>query len=189
MTPARRTMSSAAYQAAWHHLDLGAMPIVLHVEHDPLTRPAAWAELSEVDLVRGDEVDPWLAAAFKLLASPPRAVDLRLGIGRSAVRALAAVAGGDGVLSVLTGQELAVGEVAGDLVSSLVELVPEYEAGTRLSGQFGAAVLDPRGRRRRAADFVDFHDTETGRWLADGTAADAAVLRARVGALLDDLDG
>ena len=189
MTPARRTMSSAAYQAAWHHLDLGAMPIVLHVEHDPLTRPAAWAELSEVDLVRGDEVDPWLAAAFKLLASPPRAVDLRLGIGRSAVRALAAVAGGDGVLAVLTGQELAVGEVAGDLVSSLVELVPEYEAGTRLSGQFGAAVLDPRGRRRRAADFVDFHDTETGRWLADGTAADAAVLRARVGALLDDLDG
>ena len=182
-------MSSAAYQAAWHHLDLGAMPIVLHVEHDPLTRPAAWAELSEVDLVRGDEVDPWLAAAFKLLANPPRAVDLRLGLGRSGVRALAGASGGDGVVAVLTGQELTVRDLGGDPVTEVVGLVPPFAAGTRLSGQFGAAVLDPRGRRRRAADFVDFHDTGTGRWLADGTAAHADVLRARVEALLDDLDG
>lgn len=184
-----KTMSSAAYLAAWQHLGLGAMPIVLHVQHDPLATSAALSELSEVDLMRGGEVDPWLAAAFELLAGPPRAADLRLGIGRSGVRALAGSAGGGGVLAVLTGQELTVRDLAGDLVAELVALVPPFTAGTHLSGQFGAAVLDASGRRHRAADFVDFHDTDTGRHLADGTPADAAVLRARVTALLDDLDG
>ncbi|HWO66597.1 MAG TPA: ESX secretion-associated protein EspG [Umezawaea sp.] len=182
-------MSSTAYSAVWAHLDLGAMPIVLHVQHDPLTRTAAWAELAELDLVRGNEVEPWLASAFKLLANPPRAADLRLGIGRSAVRALAGTAGGGGVLAVLTGHELSVRDLAGDPVAELVGLVPPFTAGSRLSGQFGAAVLDRGGRRRRATDFVDFHDTAAGRHLADGTAADDVVLRARIGALLNALDG
>ncbi len=182
-------MSSAAYLAAWDHLDLGAMPIVLHVQHDPPARTAGWGELSELDLVRGDEVDPWLAAAFKLLAGPPLAADLRLGIGSSGVRALAGSAGGDGVLAVLTGHALTVLDLVDDIATELVALVPPFAAGTYLSGRFGAAVLDPGGRRRRAADFVDFHDTGTGRHLADGTPAGADVLRSRVGALLDDLDG
>jgi hypothetical protein len=183
------TCSSAAFLAAWQHLDLGAMPIVLHVQHDSLTRSTAWAELTELDLVQGNEIDAWLASAFKLLANPPRAVDLRLGIGRTGVRALAGSAGSGGVLAVLRANELTVCETRADLVGELVALVPPFTAGTQLRGQFGAAVLDASGRRRRAPDFVDFHDTDEGRYLADGTAADEDVLTARVGALLSDLDG
>ncbi|MET1074679.1 MAG: ESX secretion-associated protein EspG [Umezawaea sp.] len=183
-------MSSAAYLAAWEHLDLGAMPIVLHVGHDRQAVAAAWSELSDLDLVRGNEIDPWLASAFKLLASPPRSVDLRLGIGRSGVRALAGSAGGSGVLAVLKDHELTVCDFAHeDLVGELVALVPPFTASARLRGQFGAAVLDPTGRRRRAADFVDFHDVATGRLLSDGTTADVGVLEERVVTLLRDLDG
>ncbi|WNV91228.1 ESX secretion-associated protein EspG [Umezawaea sp. Da 62-37] len=190
MTPERQTTSSAAYLAAWEHLDLGAMPIVLHVGHDRLSVAAAWSELADLDLVRGNEIDPWLASAFKLLANPPRSADLRLGIGRSGVRALAGSAGGGGVLAVLRNQELTVCEFThGDLVGELVALVPPFTPDTLLRGQFGAAVLDRSGRRRRAADFVDFHDAATGRFLSDGTVADAGVLEERVVTLLRDLDG
>ncbi len=80
------TLSATAFRTAWEHLDLGAMPIVLHVQDDP----APWSHLTELGLARGGELDPWLGAVFKLLAGPPRSADLRLGIGRSAVRALAA---------------------------------------------------------------------------------------------------
>ncbi|PRY32664.1 ESX secretion-associated protein EspG [Umezawaea tangerina] len=183
-------MSSAAYLAAWEHLDLGAMPIVLHVQHDRLAVAAALSELSDLDLLRGNEIDPWLTAAFTLLANPPRSADLRLGIGRSGVRALAGSAGGGGVLAVLSDHELTVRDLAHeDLAAELVTLVPPFAPATRLRGRFGAAVLDPSGRRRRAADSVDFHDAETGRLLSDGTAADPEVLKERVVTLLRDLDG
>jgi hypothetical protein len=189
VTPTQVTCSSAAFLAAWQHLDLGVMPIVLHVQHDSLTRSTAWAELTELDLVQGNEIDPWFASAFKLVANPPRAADLRLGIGRRGVRALACSAGSGGVLAVLSANQLTVRETQEDLAAELVALVPPFTPGMHLRGQFGAAVLDASGRRRRAADFVDFHDTDEGRYLADGTAADEDVLTARVDALLSDLDG
>ncbi|WP_447009523.1 ESX secretion-associated protein EspG [Saccharothrix hoggarensis] len=170
------TLSATAFRTAWEHLDLGAMPIVLHVQDDP----APWSHLTAQGLARGGELDPWLGAAFKLIAYPPRSADLRLGIGRSAVRALAASAGGNGsVVAVLTRDLLTVREVAADLPTALVALLPRLPdgrvGGPDLRGQFGAAATDRGGRRRRAADVVDFHGP-----------VDPDVLRARVAALLDE---
>ncbi|WP_309109807.1 ESX secretion-associated protein EspG [Saccharothrix sp.] len=170
------TMSAAAFRTAWDHLDLGAMPIVLHVPDEP----APWHDLTAAGLARGAELDPWLGAAFKLLANPPRSADLRLGIGRSAVRALAASAGNGTVLAVLTGDVVTVRELESDLAAALVGLLPVlgggHVGGADLRGRFGAAVLDADGNRRRASDVVDFHGP-----------TDPTVLRSAVSALLDDL--
>ncbi|CAL9666755.1 hypothetical protein SUDANB95_07245 [Actinosynnema sp. ALI-1.44] len=170
------TMSAAAFRTAWDHLDLGAMPIVLHVADDP----APWTDLTVAGLARGAELDPWLGAAFKLLANPPRAADLRLGFGSTAVRALAASAGNGTVLAVLTGDVVSVRELASDLASALVGLLPVlgggHVGGADLRGRFGAAVLDAEGHRRRAVDVVDFHGP-----------TDPAALRSAVTALLDEL--
>jgi hypothetical protein len=181
------TLSATAFRTAWEHLDLGAMPIVLHVQDDP----APWSHLTAPGLARGGELDPWLGAAFKLIAYPPRSADLRLGIGRSAVRALAASStttssttastGSTGsLLAVLTGDVLTVSEVDVDLATALVGLLPRLPDGRvgapDLRGQFGAAAIDRSGRRTRAADVVDFHGP-----------ADPDVLRARITALLDQL--
>ncbi|WP_447004789.1 ESX secretion-associated protein EspG [Saccharothrix isguenensis] len=172
------------------------MPIVLHVQDDP----APWSHLTAPGLARGGELDPWLGAAFKLIAYPPRSADLRLGIGRSAVRALAVPTGtaspgtassgtasfgtastGTGSLpAVLTRDVLTVREVDVDLATALVGLLPCLPDGRvgapDLRGQFGAAAIDRSVRRTRAADVVDFHGP-----------TDADVLRARVAALLDQL--
>lgn len=171
------TLSATAFRTAWEHLDLGAMPIVLHVQDDP----APWSHLAERGLARGGELDPWLGAVFKLLAGPPRSADLRLGIGRTAVRALAAPLGGGGsVVAVLSQDVLTVGEVDVDLATALVGLLPRLPDGRvgapDLRGQFGAAAIDRSGRRTRASDVVDFHGP-----------ADPDVLRARVTALVDHL--
>ncbi|MBB5806536.1 hypothetical protein F4560_006304 [Saccharothrix ecbatanensis] len=198
----KATLSATAFRTAWEHLDLGAMPIVLHVQDEP----APWSHLTEPGLARGGELDPWLGAAFKLIAYPPRSADLRLGIGRSAVRALAASSanapsattssanapsattssttastGSTGsLLAVLTGDVLTVSEVDVDLATALVGLLPRLPDGRvgapDLRGQFGAAAIDRSGRRTRAADVVDFHGP-----------ADPDVLRARITALLDQL--
>jgi hypothetical protein len=171
------TLSATAFRTAWEHLDLGAMPIVLHVPDEP----APWSHLTAQGLARGGELDPWLGAAFKLIAHPPRSADLRLGIGRAAVRALAASTGsGSGsVLAVLTRDLLTVREVDADLATALVALLPELPGGLvgapDLRGQFGAAAIDRAGRRRRAADVVDFHGP-----------TDPDVLRKRISALLDE---
>lgn len=170
------TLSATAFRTAWEHLDLGAMPIVLHVQDDP----APWSHLTAQGLARGGELDPWLGAAFKLLAYPPRSADLRLGLGRSAVRALAASTGAGALVAVLTRDLLTVREVDADLATALVDLVPALPdgrvGGPDLRGQFGAAAIDQTGRRRRAADVVEFHGF-----------VDADVLRARINALLDSL--
>lgn len=180
MTPEHEhaaTFTSAAYLVAWEHLELGAMPIVLHTQVDHLDHHAAWTELTGLGLAHGNELDPWLAAAFKLMANPPRAVDLRLGLGRSAVRALAVSAGSGGVLAVLAADQLTVRELGhADLAAVLVALVPVAPVDPDLRGQFGAAAIDVNGRRRRAADVVDFHGPTP-----------RAVLEARVVALLDEL--
>lgn len=169
------TLSATAFRTAWEHLDLGAMPIVLHVQDDP----APWSHLTAQGLARGGELDPWLGAAFKLLAYPPRSADLRLGIGRAAVRALAASTGPGSVLAVLTRDLLTVREVEVDLAGALVGLLPKLPdglvGGPDLRGQFGAAAIDRSGRRRRAADVVDFHGP-----------TDPAALKTRITALLDD---
>lgn len=169
------TLSAAAFRAAWQHLDLGAMPLVLHVQDDP----APWEDLVRRGLARGGEVDPWLVGACKLLANPPRSADLRLGIGRSAVRALAASAGSGVVLAVLRGDAVTVRELPrADVPSALLSLLPRVDSGrvgaADLRGRFGAAALDASGRRRRAEDVVDFHGV-----------VDAGELRARLVALLD----
>jgi hypothetical protein len=188
----KATLSATAFRTAWEHLDLGAMPIVLHVQEEP----APWSHLTAPGLARGGELDPWLGAAFKLIAYPPRSADLRLGIGRSAVRALAASSantssanrssttastGSTGsLLAVLTGDVLTVSEVDVDLATALVGLLPVLPDGRvgapDLRGQFGAAAIDRSGRRTRAADVVDFHGP-----------SDPDVLRARITALLDQL--
>ncbi|ONI82322.1 ESX secretion-associated protein EspG [Saccharothrix sp. ALI-22-I] len=172
------TLTATAFRTAWEHLDLGAMPIVLHVQDEP----APWSHLTAQGVARGGELDPWLGAAFKLIAYPPRSADLRLGIGRSAVRALAAATGTGSLLAVLTRDLLTVREVEVDLATALVRLLPELPdgrvGGPELRGQFGAAAIDQSGRRRRAADVVDFHGL-----------TDAGVLRARVTALLDEFLG
>ncbi len=170
------TLGTAAFRTAWDHLDLGAMPIVLHVPDDP----APWRELTAQGLARGGELDPWLVAAFKLIANPPRSADLRLGYGRSAVRALAASAGSGSVLGVLTGDVLVVRELDSDVAAALVGLLPVLGegrvGGPDLRGRFGASVIGADGRRRRAADVVDFHGP-----------ADPMVLRSAIAALLDEL--
>jgi hypothetical protein len=188
----KATLSATAFRTAWEHLDLGAMPIVLHVQDDP----APWSHLTAPGLARGGELDPWLGAAFKLIAYPPRSADLRLGIGRAAVRALAASSANTSsantsstntstgstasLLAVLTGDVLTVSEVDVDLATALVGLLPRLPDGRvgapDLRGQFGAAAIDRSGRRTRAADVVDFHGP-----------ADPDVLRARITALLDQL--
>ncbi|QQQ76257.1 ESX secretion-associated protein EspG [Saccharothrix sp. 6-C] len=170
------TLSATAFRTAWAHLDLGAMPIVLHVPDDP----APWSHLTAQGHARGGELDPWLGAALKLLAHPPRSADLRLGLGRAAVRALAASAATGSVLAVLTGDLLTVRDVDDDLATALVGLLPVIAdglvGGPDLRGQFGAAVIDRSGRRRRAADVVDFHGP-----------TDADLLRKRVTGLLEEL--
>lgn len=171
------TFTSAAYLAAWEHLELGAMPIVLHTQADHLDHDRAWAELTGLGLAHGSELDPWLVAAFKLVANPPRAVDLRLGLGSSAVRALAVSAGSGGVLAVLAADFLTVRELDhANLAAELVALVPTHPVDPDLRGQFGAAAIDVDGRRRRAADVVDCHGP-----------VDPVALEARVVALLDEL--
>ncbi|MFE9744484.1 ESX secretion-associated protein EspG [Saccharothrix saharensis] len=172
------TLSATAFRTAWEHLDLGAMPIVLHVPDEP----APWSHLTAQGLARGGELDPWLGAAFKLIANPPRSADLRLGIGRAAVRALAASTGSGAVLAVLTRDLLTVREVEVDLATALVGLLPRLPdglvGGPDLRGQFGAAAIDRSGRRRRAADVVDFHGP-----------TDPDVLRKGITALLDEFGG
>ncbi|MBY8851848.1 ESX secretion-associated protein EspG [Saccharothrix longispora] len=169
------TLSATAFRTAWEHLDLGAMPIVLHVQDDP----APWSHLTAQGLARGGELDPWLGAAFKLLAYPPRSVDLRLGIGSTAVRALAASTGTGSLLAVLRGDLLSVREAGHDLATALVGLLPRQPDGTvgasDLRGRFGAAAIDRTGRRHRATDVVDFHGP-----------VDAGGLRRRIAGLLDE---
>jgi hypothetical protein len=174
----KATLTATAFRTAWEHLDLGAMPIVLHVQDEP----APWSHLTAQGLARGGELDPWLGSAFKLIAYPPRSADLRLGMGRSAVRALAATTGTGSLLAVLARNLLTVREVDVDLATALVRLLPELPdgrvGGPELRGQFGAAAIDQSGRRRRATDVVDFHGP-----------TDADVLRARITALLDEFLG
>ena len=172
------TLTATAFRTAWEHLDLGAMPFVLHVQDDP----APWSHLTDQGLARGGELDPWLGAAFKLIAHPPRSADLRLGFGTAAVRALAAPTGSGSVLAVLIRDVLTVREVEADLAGALLGLLPELPdgrvGGPDLSGRFGAAAIDRSGRRRRAADVVDFHGP-----------TDPAVLRTGITGLLGEFSG
>jgi hypothetical protein len=70
-------------------------------------------------------------------------------------------------------------EVDDDLATALVGLLPALDGGLvggpDLRGQFGAAAIDRSGRRRRAADVVDFHGP-----------TDADVLRKRITGLLEE---
>lgn len=100
----RAALTPSAFRAAWDHLDLGAMPIVLHVP--PADEP--------------DAVDPWLAKALEQLARPTLALDLRLGLGSTSTRAMVVASG---IRAVLTKDEVVVDE-AGDMSTALVELVP-----------------------------------------------------------------
>ncbi|MFF5094204.1 MULTISPECIES: ESX secretion-associated protein EspG [Actinosynnema] len=152
------TLEAPAFLAAWRHLDLGAMPLVLHVPG-----PAApWADLVANGLAGATALDPWLADACALLAAPPRSVDLRLGYGSAAVRALAAPSGPGALRAVLAHHAVTLAELPSpDLPAALVDLIPAHAGGRigapDLSGRIGAAALDADGRRRRAADVVDFH--------------------------------
>ncbi|MFI6098577.1 ESX secretion-associated protein EspG [Lentzea sp. NPDC051213] len=129
----RAALSPSAFRAAWDHLELGAMPIVLHV-------PNA-AEQHVGDL------DPWLAKALEQLAHPTLALDLRLGIGSTSTRAMVVASG---IRAVLTRDELTVEETT-DMTQSLVELVPAEG----IRAWFGAVAVDASGRRHRVDAIVD----------------------------------
>ncbi|MEV0676766.1 ESX secretion-associated protein EspG [Actinosynnema sp. NPDC050436] len=171
------TLSASAFRTAWDHLRLGAMPIVLHVADDP----APWSDLTARGLARGGELEPWFGEVCALLASPPCSVDLRLGFGSSAVRAMAAPAGAGVVSVALCGDVLNVRESAADLAGALVELLPAHGdglvGGPDLSGRFGASALDVDGRRRRAVEVVDFHGPVDPAELRRGIAALLAGIR------------
>lgn len=140
------------------------MPIVLYVEE-----PGEPEELAEH--MQGNELDPWLAAAFKLIATPPLSIDLRLGYGSTSVRALAT----SNVLAVLTRDAMTIREID-DPIDALVGLLPD--APGELRAQFGAAVVDAGGRRQRAADVVDWSSN-------DGVTQEA--LKARIGSMVDTI--
>jgi hypothetical protein len=128
----RAALTPSAFRAAWDHLDLGAMPIVLHV-------PESTVEL--------DGLDPWLAKALHQLARPTLALDLRLGIGSTSTRAMVVASG---IRAVLTRGEVVVEEVS-DMTAALVELVPEE--GVR--AWFGAIAMTGEGRKHRLDAIVD----------------------------------
>lgn len=152
----RAVLSPGAYRAAWERLELGAMPIVLYVED-----PAAPEQLTEH--MQGSELDPWLVAAFKLIAHPTLAIDLRAGFGSTKIRALAT----GNVLAVLTDQ-LTITEID-DPIDALVSLPKDQKA------QFGAAATDAGGRRHRAEPVV----------TDEGVTQEA--LKARITAMVDTI--
>ncbi len=171
------TLAAPAFLTAWRSLDLGAMPLVLHVPGPP----APWSDLVAAGLARATALDPWLAGACALLAAPPRSVDLRLGYGSTAVRALAAPSGPGALRAVLADRSVTLVELPSpDLPAALAALLPAHDRGRigapGLSGRIGAAALDQDGRRRRAGDVVDFHGP-----------VHADVLLARAAALLSGL--
>ncbi|WP_447002251.1 ESX secretion-associated protein EspG [Saccharothrix isguenensis] len=182
------SLSVAAYLAAWEHLELGPMPIVLHVNGDEVDRSVGRKELTDLGVIAEGGLVSWLTAALELVADPPCSVDLRLGIGRSSVRALAASAPEDrGVLAILRGGLLAIIEFPDRRPAAhLVELVPPYEVdGVHLRGWFGASFVDTTGRRHRVRDVVDFRDTPAGRLLGCGEPAGPGDLLRHVEALLE----
>jgi hypothetical protein len=128
----RAALTPSAFRAAWDHLDLGAMPIVLHVPEST---------------VEPDGLDPWLAKALRQLARPSLALDLRLGIGSTSTRAMVVASG---IRAVLTRDEVVV-EEASDMTAALVELVPEE--GVR--AWFGAIAMTEEGRKHRLDAIVD----------------------------------
>ena len=128
----RAALTPSAFRAAWDHLDLGAMPIVLHVPESTVERA---------------EPDPWLGKALHQLAFPTLAVDLRLGIGSTSTRAMVVASG---IRAVLTRDEVVVDEVS-DMTAALVELVPE----TGIRAWFGAVAVNDNGRRHRIDAIVD----------------------------------
>ncbi len=129
------------------------MPIVLHVpsegtqpEERALVLDAAWTELRERGLARGEDLAPWLVDHLCLLARAENVIDARIGMGSGAVRAMAAarvstgVAPAAGVLAVLRAGTLTVREVPVDgLAEAVVGLLPAGHPGP------GRAVTIPFG--------------------------------------------
>lgn len=166
-SPATIELSSAAYQVAWERLDPGPMPLVLFVppegvapEERALVRKAAWAELVRRGVAGEHELRPPLAAALSLLAAPARSVDLRIGIGREAFRALAATDGRSGVLAVLSGGAVTLRSVpAAGIVAALVGLLPAHPAGPGSAtavplGEVDASILWAEGSLLELAERV-----------------------------------
>jgi hypothetical protein len=131
------SLSASAYQVAWEHLDLPPMPMVLYVpaegthpEERELVRHLAWAELRALGVAGHRGLESWFADALRLLAAPDRSVDLRFGLGREAVRGLAAVRAEHGVLTALAGATVRVRPTGqGTLADELVALLPAHPPG------------------------------------------------------------
>src|SRR5437588_496831 len=91
------------------------MPIVLYVPPEGArsadrtrVREVAWTELRARELAEGDRLRPWFAEALRLLAGATWSVDIRFGIGRDAVRGLAAARDQQAVLAAVGGERPAV---------------------------------------------------------------------------------
>jgi hypothetical protein len=131
------SITAAAYQVAWEHLRLPPMPIVLYVppegthpEERELVRRSAWAELRAAGAATGRGLEPWFAAALHTLARPERMVDLRSGIGRDALRGLAAAGREYAVLAALTGNAVRLRPTGRSaLAEELVGLLPPCPPG------------------------------------------------------------
>jgi len=139
LTLQQATVSFAvsAYQVAWEHLDLGPMPIVLYVPPEGArsadrtrVREVAWTELRARELAEGDRLRPWFAEALRLLAGATWSVDIRFGIGRDAVRGLAAARDQQAVLATLAPETLRLRLIEhGALAEEAVGLLPPHPAG------------------------------------------------------------
>ncbi|GDY32115.1 ESX secretion-associated protein EspG [Gandjariella thermophila] len=131
------SLSATAYQVAWEHLALPAMPIVLYVpaegthpEERELVRRSAWAELRALGAAGRRGLEPWFAGALRLLARPRRSIDLRFGIGRNAVRGLTAAGEDDAVLAERAGGTVRLRPVGpGTLAEQIVGLLPPHPPG------------------------------------------------------------
>jgi hypothetical protein len=141
------SLGVSAYQVAWEHLDLGSMPIVLYVPPEGArsddrgrVRESAWAELRARELAEGSRLETWFADALRLLAGARWSVDVRFGIGREAVRGLAAARDEHAVLATLTPDTLRLRLIDhGALADEAVGLLPPHPAGP------GTAVSLPVG--------------------------------------------
>jgi ESX secretion-associated protein EspG len=106
------SISALEFDVLWEHLQLGTMPLVVKVpspgktyEERATLEQRAWSDLEARGLGRPVEVHPDIEFVLRLLARPDREVDARAWVDRS-VRVIAASAGDDAALAVLSDDQL-----------------------------------------------------------------------------------
>ena len=153
------TLTASTFQVAWEQAGLGEMPIVLYVppagfqewERAEVVRQA-WDELDAAGLAHHGRLDDALVGMLRLLATPRRAVDARLALGKAGavgteVRGLAAATGDNGVLARLADGALIMRPIFGSgLAREILTLLPEEPAGQGGSVSLSREQIDPAAR-------------------------------------------